>query len=129
MVFGYALIIVAGLVMLVQSVRPGHAHDDGARTWTAGIGLLPCPLTNSVLGFAWIQGSALMVGLVLVSLAIGIALTIEIVAVLAILARKTIGTTLAPRLPGLEKRARVTQGIAGALIVAIGLYTLAALRF
>ena len=40
-------------------------HHDGVHALTAGVGLLPCPLTISVLGFAWTQGSAVMVGLVL----------------------------------------------------------------
>jgi len=127
--FGYALIIVAGLLMLYQSVRPTQSHSDGAHTLTAGIGLLPCPLTISVLGFAWIQGSTLMVGLVLVSLALGISLTIGLVALLAILARKTLGNAFTSRLPGLERGARVIQGLAGGLIVTIGLHTLWSLRF
>ena len=61
--FGYGLVIIAGLVMLYQSLRPAHAHHDGAHALTAGIGLLPCPLTISVLGFAWVQASGAMVGL------------------------------------------------------------------
>ena len=65
------LIIFAGLIMIVQSVRAGHTHADGAHSLTAGIGLLPCPLTISVLGFAWTQSSAVMVGLVLLSLGLG----------------------------------------------------------
>jgi ABC-type nickel/cobalt efflux system permease component RcnA len=54
-VIGYGLIVLAGAVMLVQSLRPAtgvHTHG-GAVALTAGIGLLPCPLTISVLGFAW----------------------------------------------------------------------------
>jgi ABC-type nickel/cobalt efflux system permease component RcnA len=53
MIIGYGLIIAAGIVMLVQSLRPGHTTQDSAHALTAGIGLLPCPLTISVLGFAW----------------------------------------------------------------------------
>ena len=127
--FGYGLIIIAGVVMLYQSVRPVHAHHDGGRALTTGIGLLPCPLTISVLGFAWIQGSVLMVGLVLVSLALGISLTIGTVALLAILTRNALGATLAARLPSFERHARFVQGIAGALIVVIGLYTVSSLFF
>lgn len=44
---------------------------------TGGIGLLPCPLTISVLAFAWIQGTAVMVAVVLATLALGIATTID----------------------------------------------------
>src|SRR5690606_13620996 len=73
--FGYGLILIAGLVMVAQSLRPAVA-DAGAHTLTFGIGLLPCPLTISVLGFAWAQGTNAMVALVLVALAAGIAFTI-----------------------------------------------------
>ncbi len=125
--FGYALIIAAGIVMVFQSVRPAHAHNDGAHTLTAGIGLLPCPLTISVLGFAWVQGSSLMVGMVLISLALGISLTIGIVALLAIRARNALGAMLGEHLPELERGARLVQGLAGALIIVIGLWTLSSL--
>jgi nickel/cobalt transporter (NicO) family protein len=121
---GYGLIIIAGAVMLFQSLRPASAGHDGAHALTGGIGLLPCPLTISVLGFAWVQGTALMVGVVLVSLALGIATTIGIVAVVTILARHTLGQALAHRLPQLERGARIMQGIAGVVIIAIGLLTL-----
>lgn len=123
---GYALIIVAGLMMVLQSLRPTRAHEDGGHALTAGIGLLPCPLTISVLGFAWVQGSPLMVGLVLVGLALGIALTIG--TVLAILARQRLGLALASYLPALDLWGRIAQGAAGGLIVAIGVYTMLNLR-
>ena len=126
--FGYGLVIIAGLLMLYQSLRPAHAHHDGAHALTAGIGLLPCPLTISVLGFAWVQASGAMVGLVLVSLAFGIALTIGMVALLTIVARRFIGAAVATWLPGLERWARVLQGVAGGLIVLIAAFTLWSLR-
>lgn len=122
---GYAFVMLAGVMMLVQGLRPGHNHDhDGGHSLTAGIGLLPCPLTISVLGFAWLQGSALMVGVVLVSLAIGIALTISLVAVAAILARKGFGATVVASLPGLERFGRAAQLVAGAIIIAVAGYTM-----
>ena len=122
--FGYALIIFAGSVMLFQSLRPTHIHNDGGHALTAGIGLLPCPLTISVLGFAWVQGNSVMVGLVLVALALGIAVTIGTVALIAILARKVLGASLGQYLPRLERGARIIQGIAGAIIISLGTYTL-----
>lgn len=123
-VLGYALIVIAGLLMIVQSLRPGLAHDDHGHTLVAGIGLLPCPLTISVLGFAWAQGSAAMVALVLMSLALGISLIIGAVAVLAIVARRSLGTMLCKRLSDLERWGRLAQGFAGTLIVTIGVYAL-----
>lgn len=126
-VLGYGLIIVAGAVMLFQSVRPASAGHDAAHVLTGGIGLLPCPLTISVLGFAWVQGTAIMVMVVLAGLALGIATTIGIVAVVTILARNTLGHALAQRLPQLERGARVLQGAAGVAIIVIGTLTLSQL--
>jgi nickel/cobalt exporter len=125
---GYALIGLSGLMMLVQSLRPA-AHPHSVHALTAGVGLLPCPLTISVLGFAWVQSTAPMVALVLLSLTAGIATTIGAVALLAILFRASIGAALMDRLPGIEKNARVLQGAAGAVIVVIALWTGARLLF
>lgn len=126
--FGYGLIIVAGLLMIFQSLRPGGGlRDEHGHSLVAGMGLLPCPLTISVLGFAWTQSTALMVGLVLISLAFGISFTIGMVAVFAITTRRGIGAVFAQRLSDMEKWGRIVQGAAGALIVAIGVYTLARL--
>jgi nickel/cobalt transporter (NicO) family protein len=120
---GYALIIAAGLLMLAQSLRPAF-KGMSAGALTAGIGALPCPLTISVLGFAWAQASAGMLVLVLVSLALGIALTIGTVALAAIVARGTVGAALGTGFSGLETGARIAQGLAGTSIVMIGVYTL-----
>jgi ABC-type nickel/cobalt efflux system permease component RcnA len=128
MIIGYGLIIAAGIVMLVQSLRPGHTTQDSAHALTAGIGLLPCPLTISVLGFAWAQGTAAMVALVLFSLALGIATTIGLVAIFAIMGRTIMGTALGNRVPQLDRGARVLQGMAAVAIIAIGVYTLVILR-
>ena len=73
--FGYALIIISGVIMIYQSLRPSRHHHDGSHALVAGMGLLPCPLTISVLGFAWLQSSAVMVAVTLISLASNIAIT------------------------------------------------------
>jgi nickel/cobalt exporter len=126
-VVGYGLIVVSGVIMLVQSLRAGSGEHDGSHTLTAGIGLLPCPLTVSVLGFAWTQSSAAMVGLVVLSLALGISLTIGAVAVLAILARSAMGAALAHRAHQFERGARIAQAMAAIAIIVIGAYAIAAL--
>jgi nickel/cobalt transporter (NicO) family protein len=122
-VTGYGLIIFAGVVMLIHSLWPVRASVH-AGVLAIGVGLLPCPLTISVLGFAWAQSSGLMVALVLVSLAAGIAFTIGTVALLAIAARRSLGHVLVQRLDGFQRGAMVLQGIAGAAIVAIAGYSL-----
>jgi nickel/cobalt transporter (NicO) family protein len=119
---GYGLVAIAGLVMIWQAWRP-HVHDrDGSHALTAGIGLLPCPLTISVLGFAWLQSTSLMVGVALLSLTAGIATTIGAVALGAILARRAFGAAFADRLPAIERGATRLQLAAGVLIVSIGCY-------
>jgi ABC-type nickel/cobalt efflux system permease component RcnA len=123
---GYGLIVLAGIVMLAQSVRRGRRAHGSAVALTAGVGLLPCPLTMSVLGFAWIQSSGAMVALVLLSLALGISVTIGCVALLAILFRNTIAAPLAHRLPQLERGARIVQGASAVLIMSLGIYMIVA---
>jgi ABC-type nickel/cobalt efflux system permease component RcnA len=121
---GYGLIVLSGAIMIWQSQRSDHEAAHGSYALTAGIGLLPCPLTISVLGFAWTQSSAIMVGVVLVSLALGISLTIGLVALMAIAARRGFGLAISNSMPGLERWARTLQAVAGAIIVIIGLWTM-----
>lgn len=123
-VLGYGLIIVSGALMIWQGLQRGPSHSDGAGPLTAGIGLLPCPLTISVLGFAWTQASLAMLAVVLVSLSLGIATTIGLVALAAILGRQRIGAALEAHLPDLERWSRRLQVAAGALIVALGIVTI-----
>jgi ABC-type nickel/cobalt efflux system permease component RcnA len=123
LVTGYGLILVAGIVMLVQSLRPAStaAHPH---VLTLGVGLLPCPLTISVLGFAWAQASGPSVMIVLMALAAGIAFTIGVVAVLAILLRRYAGHALAHRISGFALWGRRLQAMAGAAIIVIAIYSL-----
>jgi ABC-type nickel/cobalt efflux system permease component RcnA len=120
MTFGYGLIALAGAVTLGQSMRAPHqSHHDGAHALTAGIGLLPCPLTISVLGFAWAQSNGAMVAVVLVSLALGISLTIGLVAVLAIAARHALGASAGGYFSQFERSGRVLQAFASLAMIAI----------
>ncbi|MBM3572709.1 MAG: hypothetical protein FJX52_10190 [Alphaproteobacteria bacterium] len=124
---GYVLIVAAGAIMLYRSLWPERRGAGEARALTAGIGLLPCPLTISVLGFSWAQRTAAMVGLIVIALALGVASTIALVAVAAILMRRLAGMAWLDQLPNLELRSRQGQGFAGVCIMAIGVYTIAAL--
>lgn len=65
-----------------------------------------------------------MVALVLVALTLGIATTIGLVALAAILSRCFVGKALGNYVSGFERWGRIFQGTAGAAIIAIGLYTL-----
>ncbi len=121
--FGYGLVLLAGVIMIVQSLirTTASLHPHAL---AVGIGLLPCPLTIMVLGFAWVQASTAMVAVVLVSLAAGIALTIGSVALIAIVARRFVGTPILQRVSNLEQSARLMQAAAGVLIVAIASYSI-----
>jgi uncharacterized membrane protein YdcZ (DUF606 family) len=77
-----------------------------------------------VLGFAWAQGTGPMAMVVLVALAAGIAFTIGTVALLAILLHRSLGQAFSHRLERFERWARILQGVAGAIIVAIGGYSI-----
>lgn len=122
---GYGLILFAGALMAFQGLRPAavgaHPH-----LLTAGIGLLPCPLTITVLGFAWAQGADLMIAVVLIALATGIAFTIGVVALVAIVLRRALGQTLADRIRGFERAARYFQAGAGAVIMVLAGYAIVA---
>jgi nickel/cobalt exporter len=122
-VTGYGLILLAGIVMLVQSLRPARAEPQ-SHFLTMGIGLLPCPLTITVLGFAWAQSAVSMVVIVLIALTAGIAFTLGTVALLAIIFRRSLGQVFAARIAGFELWARRLQGAAGAAIVVIAGYSL-----
>ena len=122
-VTGYSFILIAGAAMLVQSLRPTPSLAR-PHALTLGVGLLPCPLTITVLGFAWVQSTGAMVVVVLIALAAGIAFTIGTVALSSIVLRRLVGQTLAERVSGLEPVARYVQGAAGAIIVVIALYSI-----
>ena len=120
MTFGYALIALAGAVTLGQSMRAPHqSRQDGAHALTASIGLLPCPLTISVLGFSWAQSHGAMFAVVILSLALGLSLTIGLVAVLAIAARYALGASAGGYFSQFERSGRVLQAFASLAMIAI----------
>jgi ABC-type nickel/cobalt efflux system permease component RcnA len=117
-VTGYGLILLAGVIMTFQSLRSVRATAQ-PQLLTLGLGLLPCPLTITVLGFTWAQSAGPMVVVVLIALAAGISVTIGAVALLAIVAQRSLGRTFASRLSKFEQWTRVLQGFAGVAITTI----------
>ena len=69
-----------------------------------------------------------MVAVVLAALALGIATTIGIIAVVTILSRHALGQGLARRLPQLQRGAWILQSVAGVAIIGIGVLTLSQVR-
>ncbi len=126
-VIGYGFIVLAGLIMVSQSfARRSGDHRAGRHALTFGIGLLPCPLTITVLGFAWTQSNPFMIGVVLLSLALGIATTIGLVALAAILGRRGLAHALLTRMPQIDRWGRAIQALAGVAMIGIGTYIVAA---
>ncbi len=121
---GYAIIAAAGLLMILQAWRGSASAQHGSYMIAAGIGLLPCPLTVMVLGFALAQGSLASAIVILIALALGIALTIGVVAAGAILLRDALRTLLARWSAQLATAGRALQTACGALVLAFALWGL-----
>ena len=97
-----------------------HGRTHGAHGTAAGIGLLPLPLEISAQGFAWSQGSAIMIALTVACLAFGIAMNIGLVVISMIAARRTLGAMLIFTLPRIEHWTCWPQGVAGVEFIGSG---------
>lgn len=126
----YALVIAIGLVIAVSAVRGAHHHEHGERR-RVGIGMViaagvtPCASALIIMLFALTNGVLLVgIGATLV-MAVGMSLTISLVGVLAILARRSIMVALPgrPRLrgwvsTGLSAGGGVVIAVVGGLLLA-----------
>jgi nickel/cobalt exporter len=133
-VVSYALIAVVGLYLLWGAVRGGHGHHHhppgapGPRT-SAGVvlaaGLTPCPSGIVILLFALANGVFLFgVGASLV-MAIGMGLTVSLVGLLTILARRATLSPLGPRGRLSEWAQRALALVSGLGVTALGAWLLA----
>jgi hypothetical protein len=124
-IVGYAFVIVAGLLMLVQSFRASAAGHHGAHALTARRGQRP-PWTERP-GSTQIREPISSTGKAAarcLRLALGISLTIGLVAVLAILFRSALGTAVHDRVAQLEEKGRWLQACAAVLIIGLGAYAI-----
>lgn len=117
----YLAIVVIGAVMLYRSLRPpAGTHDPAPRNAALpfAVGLLPCPLTLLILSYA-LANASLAAGLVLVAImGLGIAVTISLVALLGMAARRT--ALLAITTERYQGVIRVLEIVSAALILLLG---------
>ena len=105
--------------------RPGHGHAEGPYVGVIA-GLIPCPLTLFVMIYALARGIP-EAGLVFaLAMMLGITVTLGAVAGLAVFARQTLARLIARRGRSLTRASRVLEGLAGILLVLIGLRELLA---
>jgi ABC-type nickel/cobalt efflux system permease component RcnA len=131
-VVSYGLIVLVGLYLLWGGVRGGHAlaHADPSRSRTsAGVvlaaGLTPCPSAIVILLFALANGVFLFgIGASLV-MAVGMGLTVSLVGLLTILARRATLSPLGPRHRLYEWAQRALALLSGLAVTALGAWLLA----
>ncbi|TCD12450.1 ABC transporter permease [Oricola cellulosilytica] len=118
------LIGMIGLWMVWQALRPPGRHDHAAGQGLAlGLtaGLIPCPLTLFVMTFAISKG-ATEAGIAFAGvMMLGVALTLALVAVTAVLCRDTLLRLMERRPATLLFTARLLHGIVGVMLVIIAL--------
>ena len=121
----YLAIAAIGAVLLYRSWQPATLPDADASVRSGAfpivVGMLPCPLTLLILSYAMANAS-LAAGLALVGvMGIGIAATLSLVALLAILARHTAlfalsGPHVERAMRGLEIASAATILLAGTIL-------------
>ena len=101
----------------------GHGHGR-AGILAYAVGLLPCPLTIILMNYA-LANETVLGGLLLVAvMAIGIAVTMSLTGMTAIVARKVLTAGFTPESPWFRRGTRALELAAAAAILAIGLGSL-----
>jgi nickel/cobalt exporter len=119
------LLGVIGLWMLWQGFRgTGHAHGQGMAAGFAA-GLIPCPLTLFVMTFAISRGVPEAGVAFAAVMMIGVAMVLGTVALAAVLFRQQLLRLLAARPCTVDAVTRSIQIIAGLVLIAMALNTIA----
>ncbi|KZD06201.1 hypothetical protein [Oceanibaculum pacificum] len=116
---GYGLVALAGALMVLQAFRPHDASRPTAFTITAGIGVLPSPLTITVLGFALAQASMAHAAILLMALALGVAATLAAVALMAVFASRIVVGIARQHAERLEHYGRYLQAGFGCAVIVL----------
>ena len=114
------LIAVIGLWLLLRAIRGSrHLHGEGPAVAVAA-GLVPCPLTLFAMVYAISRGIP-EAGLVFAAaMLVGIGITLAAVATLTVLARDRVVAFLARHDASVTLAARWLDGIAGFLLILLG---------
>jgi nickel/cobalt transporter (NicO) family protein len=122
------LLALIGLWLLLRALRGhrSHAHDESKGIMVGVVaGLVPCPLTLFAMILALSRGvpeAGLTFALAMV---LGVGLTLGGVALMAVLAREWVVRVSARHGASIAQLSRILDGMAGALLLATGLYALA----
>ncbi|NKF10323.1 ABC transporter permease [Rhizobium sp. BUS002] len=115
------LLGLIGIWMLLSAVfRQAHVHPEGEGLLVGFVaGLVPCPLTLFVMTFAMIHQVVVTGLLFALTMMIGVALTLSLVALLAVFFRERISHLMRTRPRLLAAVSRLTGGLAGAALVGV----------
>lgn len=121
--FSRGLIGLIGVWLVMRALRGmRHPHGEG---WTVGFvaGLVPCPLTLFVMFLALSRGIPEAGLIFAVAMLGGIMLTLSAVAVATTLARDSLAHLIERHGHNVERLGRALDGLAGLLLIVIGLRT------
>ena len=121
------LLGLIGLWMLYRAFRHSPHHHDKGEGMVFGFmaGLIPCPLTLFVMTFAISRGVPQAGGAFAVTMMIGVALVLSLVALATILFRQRIVHLVQGRPILLDRITRGIEGVAGLTLTAIAIHELA----
>jgi ABC-type nickel/cobalt efflux system permease component RcnA len=117
-----AMLAGIGVWMLLRAWRRTNHHHHASQGMMVGVmaGLIPCPLTLFVMIFALSRGVPEAGIVFAISIMLGVALTLSVVAILAISVRSGV-TTLIERYGGqFDYAGRFIKAAAGILLILIG---------
>ncbi|MBY3093551.1 ABC transporter permease [Rhizobium laguerreae] len=115
------LLGVIGVWMIWRAFsRRSHVHHDGEGI-VVGVmaGLIPCPLTLFIMNFAVLHQVVFVGVLFAVSMMVGIALTLAVVAVAAVLFRSRIARLLEARPTLLDYTSKSLETLAGLVLISV----------
>jgi ABC-type nickel/cobalt efflux system permease component RcnA len=114
------ILILIGIWLLARALR-ARSHPQGEGFAVAIVaGLIPCPLTLFAMLFAYSRGVPEAGFTFALSMMIGVAITLSLVATLTILARDRMLIFLADYGSSAAQAARWLDGLAGAVLISIG---------